>query len=54
MIMNGEMIEGQQEDYLAEYSTGMDKIHWKNKSLIRRIEVYETGNVESTRLQDAQ
>jgi hypothetical protein len=32
----------------------MEKIHWKNKSLERRIKVYQTGNGESIQLQDAQ
>jgi hypothetical protein len=54
MVANGEMTEFQREDYLAEHVTGVEKVHWKNKSLTRRIEAYETGNMESIRLQEAQ
>jgi hypothetical protein len=54
LVANGEMTEDQREDYLAEHCTGVEKIHWKNKSLTRRIKVYEAGNTESIRLQDAQ
>jgi hypothetical protein len=49
-MINGEMTEDQREDYLTEYYTDMEKILWKNKSLIRRIKVYEMGNTESIQL----
>jgi hypothetical protein len=53
MVANGEMTEDQRENYLAEHLTGVAKIHWKNKSLTRKLEAYETGNMESIRLQEA-